>query len=216
LARLLFGGVSDYYHEKTKYNDYKETRSPLDKYGRRLYDDFTDDEWNKFYNFIAYCIQLSKRFGKINPPMENLEKRQLRRAMITGVSREEEFFNWANDYFKPKPDNVELTTEFSPSDAPYGYFNMLIFRDAAYDTFVKTLADVHARKYTPQIFKKAVASWCEYYSYTLNPKHVCTDKNRIIRTVDGKTRECFFISTLPQEELDSIVLTPEEEGKLPF
>jgi hypothetical protein len=216
LARLLFGGVSDYYHERTKYNDYKETRSPLDKYGRRLFDDFTDEEWNKFYNFVAYCIQLHKRFGKINPPMENLEKRQLRRAMITGVSREEEFFTWANDYFKPKPDNVELTTEFSPTDAPYGYLNMLIFRDAAYETFVKTLADVHARKYTPQIFKKAVGSWCEYYGFTLNPRHVCTDKNRIIRTVDGKTRECFYISTLPQAELDNIVLSPEIEDKLPF
>ena len=99
LARILNAGVSDYYHERTKYNDYKETRTPLTKFGKRLYDDFTDEEWNKFYNLCACAIQLQMKFFKIQPPMANLEKRQLRREMTKGVTRDEEFWIWANSWF---------------------------------------------------------------------------------------------------------------------
>lgn len=217
MRRLLFGGVSDYYHERTKYNDYKETRSPLDKYGRRIYDDFKDEEWNQYFNFVAYCIQLYKRFDKINPPMGNLEKRQLRRAMITGVSREEEFFIWANGYFYKKPDEVELIDDLSPTDNEVGYFNTFIFRDVAYDHFLSKLGKVHAAKYTPQMFKKAMTCWCEYYGYTLNPEVLCQkESNKITKTIMGKTREFFYISTMPKQQLESMELTTEVEDKLPF
>jgi hypothetical protein len=36
------------------------------------------------------------KFFKIQPPMANLEKRQLRREMTKGVTRDEEFWIWAN------------------------------------------------------------------------------------------------------------------------
>ena len=66
IARILNGAASDYYHERTKFNDYKESRSPLTKFNRLLFDDFTEEEWNKFYNFMAYCIQLQMRFSKFS------------------------------------------------------------------------------------------------------------------------------------------------------
>jgi hypothetical protein len=90
-------------HEKTKYNNYKETRSPLLKFGKELFTEFTEEEWVKFYNFMAYCIQLQMRFFKIQPPMDNLVKRQLRRLMTRGLSKDEEFFNWANNYLWSHP-----------------------------------------------------------------------------------------------------------------
>lgn len=216
IARILNAAVSDYYHEKTKYNDYRETRSPYSKFGRMLFDEFTEEEWNKFYNFMAYCIQLQMRFFKIQPPMADLEKRQLRRQMVKGVSRDEEFFKWANHYFQvcdgPRPD-------FSPEDK--GYFNVLIKREAAFENFKATLTDVQARKFKSTLFRSSLKAWCEYYGYELNPVAICTGSNaeedrRILKTIEGKTTECFFISTAPVSDNDAEKLTEEEEEDLPF
>ena len=212
LSRLLFVAVSDYYHESTKYNDYRETRSPLTKYNRRLFDDFTDEEWVKFYNLVAYCIQMVMRFpGKIHPPMENLEKRQLRRAMIKGVTKDEEFFVWANNYYIKKPEDVRLQTDYSPND--HGYFYTFIVKESAFLNFKNTLSDTHQRKYTAQQFKKATMAWCEYYGYEFNPISKCNlkENRKITKNVDGKTQECFYIGTKP-----TVKLTKEEEGKMLF
>jgi len=213
LARLLFAAVSDYYHESTKYNDYKETRSPKTKYGRLLFDDFTPEEWNKFHNLIAYCIQMAMRFDeKIHPPMENLEKRQLRRSMLKGVTKDEEFFHWANSYFVVLPDSIKITDNISPDD--HGYLNTFILRESAFNAFKSTLSDSHQRKYTAQQFKKAVKAWCEYYGYEINPLQYCNIKEarKITKNIQGKTQEVFFISTAkPGEEL-----TPDEAEGMPF
>ena len=217
IARILNCAVSDYYHEKTKYNDYRETRSPLSKFGRMLFDEFTEEEWNKFYNFMAYCIQLQMRFFKIQPPMANLEKRQLRRLMIKGVSKDEEFFKWANIYFAVPPDP---RPDFSPDDR--GYFNVLIKRENAFEAFKATLTDIQSRKFKAPQFKESLKAWCEYYGYELNPVNLCTGANadtdrRILKTIEGKTTECFYISTAP-EELAAFDDEPTEEEKdnLPF
>jgi len=194
IGRMLNCGVSDYYHEATKFNDYKETRTPLLKFGRRLYDDFTAEEWVKFYNLIAYCIQLQMRFYKIQPPMMNLEKRQLRRAMSQGLGKDEDFFHWANDYFTPMIITPPL--EYSPADT--GYFNTFIFREYAFNAFLEKLTKKQAADYRSNKFKTHLQSWCDYYGYTLNPEEMCTgDKSqrRILKTIERVTRECFFIST---------------------
>jgi len=220
MARILNCAVSDYYHEKTKYNNYKETRSPLLKFGRELFTEFTEEEWVKFYNFMAYCIQLQMRFFKIQPPMDNLVKRQLRRLMTRGLSRDEEFFTWANNYFVVAP---YPRPEISPEEQ--GYFNVLIRRNAAFENFRKSLTDVQMRKYKAQQFRTSLEAWCEYHGFELNPVHLCTGKNaqeerRIIKTIEGVTTECFYISTLPlqekEEPREEETITAQEKKLLPF
>lgn len=206
VARLINAGVSDYYHEATKFNDYKETRTPLTKFGKRLYDDFTDEEWIKFYNLIAYCIQMMQRFYKINPPAGNLDKRQLRRSMSQGLGRDEDFFNWANDYFirydgKEKPD-------IAPKEA--GYLNTYIVKEIAFENLQNRLTAKQKSDYRITKFKKQVIAWCEYWGYEYNPSSLCNGEEkarRIIKSIDGNPTECFFISTtkeivnpLPAEE----------------
>lgn len=237
MARILNCAVSDYYHEKTKYNDYKETRSPLTKFGKELFTEFTEEEWSKFYNFMAYCIQLQMRFFKIQPPMENLVKRQLRRLMTRGLSKDEEFFNWANHYFVIAPKDEERPP-VSPDE--HGYFNCLIKRNVAFEKFKETLTDVQTRKYKAPQFRQSLEAWCEYYGYELNPEWLCTGKNadddrRIIKSIDNKTTECFYISTappadmieekevkgekikaLPEEMIEESELIEEEIYTLPF
>lgn len=224
IARILNGAASDYYHEKTKFNDYKESRSPLTKFGRLLFDDFTEEEWIKFYNFMAYCVQLQMRFFKIQPPMDNLLKRQLRRLMTKGVSKDEEFFIWANHYFTIPPDPRPAV---SPENV--GYFNVYFKREAAFDNFKLTLNASQISKYKSNQFKTSLEAWCEYHGYTLNPIHLCTGTNagedrRIIKKIDEKTTECFFISTLSvqavdedeQGNADENLLTKKEADDMPF
>ncbi len=195
IGRILSCSISDYYHEKTKFNSYRESRSPLTKFGRRLYDDFTHDEWIRFYNFMAYCIQLNMRFHKINPPSGNILKRQLRRLMAQGLGREEEFFRWANDYFIPKPSNFHDL--YSPPEC--GYLNTLIIKDVAFDNFKTTLTNKQRNEYKSSKFKKHLESWCEYYSFELNPIALCTDPDnrRILKSMGGKTSELVFINSIP-------------------
>lgn len=147
--------------------------------------------------------------------MANLEKRQLRRLMIRGVSKDEEFFKWANSYFTIPPED---RPKVSPPE--HGYFNVLIKRELAFENFKALLTDVQQRKFKAQQFRQSLEAWCEYYGYELNPLQMCTGTNaaedrRILKSIDGKTTECFFISTTPIQ-IGADDLTPDEEEKLPF
>jgi len=190
--RLLNCAVSDFYHERTKVNDYRESRSPLTKFNRRLYDDFTEEEWVKFYNLVAYCIQLQQRFFKIQPNMTNLDKQQYRKTMAAGLGKEEEFLKWANIYFQKcigeKPD-------YSPDHV--GYFNVPIKRNVAFKIFTATLSPKQASDYKANRFKTHLEAWCQYHGYVLNPEDKINDKlnNRITKTIEGDSTEVFFIST---------------------
>jgi hypothetical protein len=215
VGRLLNASVSDYYHQQSKFNDYKETRSPLDKFGRRLYDDFTPEEWVKFYNLIAYAIQLQMRFHKIQPPTGNLEKRQLRRIMAQGLGRDEEFFRWANDYFILQHKHFE--TGYSPAEN--GYLDTYIIRDNAFENFTATLTNKQRNEYKSGKFKKHLEAWCEYHDLELNPLRVCTDttNKRILKSIDNRTREVIWLSK-KTIEADKLIIQapPEPDDAMPF
>jgi hypothetical protein len=192
-ARILYETVSDYYHERTGDNDYLETRKPDLKFGRKLYENFTQEEWNKFYNLIAYAIQLQMRFYKINPPQGNIRKRELRREMQSGIGNTDDFFKWANTYFVDKPE--DCLDEFSPLGE--GYFNTFINKTALYEEFLKTLSKKQQSDYRISNFKKHIELWCKYHDYQFNPKSLLTDaKNgRIIKKVNAKSEEFIYIAT---------------------
>ena len=185
----------------------------MTKFGRRIYDDFTDEEWLKFYNFTAYCIQLQMRFHKIQPPAGNIDKRQLRRDMSQGLGRDEEFFRWANDYFIPMP--AAYTDMYSIAEN--GYFNTFIQRKIAFDNFTDTLTSKQKHEYKEGKFKKHLEAWCEYHGHKLNPEEVCTDvpSRRILRSFDQKTKEFFYISKGSANTQPAIAPLPPEEI-LPF
>lgn len=204
LARLLNSGISDYYHEKTSYNEYQETRTPGTQFGKQLYDDFTEEEWIKFFNLAAYAIQLQMRFFKIQPPMANLEKRQLRRDMSKGLGRDEEFWIWVNTYFVVVPETFQ--DEFCPGNQ--GYFNRYVKREYAFENFKGTLTKLQSTKYRATQFKKSLQSFCTYFGYELNPLHLCSNEQnkklrRITKTVDNENSEYFFISTTSLLQGDS-------------
>lgn len=200
-ARLLYMVFSDYYHEKTAENDYLETRSIRDDFGRNLMtNDYTEEDWNQDLNFFAQCLQfylaMADKGIKIQPPMENIIKRKYKADM--GAS----FEDWAYGYFAEEGEHV----------------NQFIQRDIAYDDFV-AFAKVPKSYWTMQRFTKALkgfANLCPYIE-VLNPEELLNASGRLLRKVEGQTKEMIFLRTIPKgSESATFIPDIDSNGNIPF
>lgn len=167
--RLLYTVFSDYYHEQGETSDYNESRSPKDDFGRSLFTDFTEDEWNHFYNFMSQCLQFYLNHDKINPPMDNVTKRNLQTEM--GLS----FHAWADVFFSEESSNRDK----------------LIIKKDAMEIYIKD----NNVKWTTQKFTTALKAWCKYNGFTYNPKDLQNGQGRIVRKPHDKTEEMIYIQT---------------------
>ncbi len=180
LDRLLYTVFSDYYH-KDNNGFYLENRSPKDDFGKNiLNEDFTTAEWNDFYNFMIQCCNLYMQHEKIEPPMNNIEKRNLISEMGSA------FHEWADVYFSEEMNTLDT----------------LVPKVEAFEDFKKATN----AKWTSQKFRKAIMAWSKYYGFELNPKEFQNSQGRISRkwpegAPDAKATELIYIRTkLPKQE----------------
>ena len=167
-ARLLYMVFSDYYHQKTEENDYRESRSIRDDFGKDLFSrTYSEDEWNQDLNFILQCVRfylsVSGEPVKLLPPMANIIFRKHKQDM--GAN----FEDWAQVYFHP--DSGRLDT-FVP-------------RTKAFEDFKAHGGKVQGM--TSQKFLKkleAFALLCPWVE-ELNPAEVRNNSGRIIRREEG-------------------------------
>lgn len=175
-GRKLVSAFSDYYHEKTE--RYESAWTPKDDFGRRLFDDFTVEEWNLFYNTMLRCLQFYLAAEeKVNAPMGAVEKRSYMSIMA------DSFKQWADVYF-----SVEL-----------GRLDKLIPRTEAQEDFKRVSGLKNA---TSQGFAKRMKAFCDFYGYTYDPFELRNEQGRIIRRIDGYPSpvECIYVQT--QKELN--------------
>jgi hypothetical protein len=175
--RILYTAFSDYYHKKDSDGEYSDTRTPDMEFGKNLFTDFTEIEWNKFYNIMALCLQTFLKFEeKIEPPMMNIEKRNLKSSIGS-------LFDWFTDYFS---DNDNLNNDIVKNE---------MIKQCVTATSYKNL--------TSTKFKDKLQAYCKYRSWILNPEFMLTDvKNkRITKTIDYKTCEVFHIYTKSSDNL---------------
>jgi len=144
--RMHYIVFSDYY------NDH---RKPVDEFGSLFFDEWDKKQWNLFYNLIAYSIQLYFKFGLIEAPSRNIEKRRLRQMMG------EEFLTWAEEYYAPKQQN-----DFNASS---GNLELKIARKELYDDFKTRLRGKLLDFYSATRFGKCVRFYCKYKGYHFNP-----------------------------------------------
>lgn len=206
--RLLFSVLSDYYHHGPN-DEFESARTPSTEFGKNLFRDFDENEWNMACNLIAQCIKLHLSIPKIDPPMANVEKRNL--VGIMG----DQFLDWAEVFFSKAA----------------GRLNANVVREQAFNDFI--LAS--KLKWSSNKFKSAVKAFCKYKEYTFNPKDLCNDDHdRIIgshydefakkmvskemfhiRTADIPVQnEAIFVKDL-KANISGIV-QQDEEGGLPF
>lgn len=186
--RLLFCSYSDYYHEN-KDGEYREARNISDDFGgRNLFRDFTNEEWNSFYNFSAQCLRFYLSHPtKINPPMDNVTKRSLRAEMG------EPFEGWADAFFATKDTNPSTLEE-----GEYKYLDQYFSKAFAFEEFLKATKQ---NKWTSNKFKKALKAYCQLNNYIFNPKELHNKDGRMIQRVDDKTQEVIYIRTIEIPEV---------------
>jgi hypothetical protein len=182
LRRLLFVVFSDYYHQQTDDNDYKESRRIFDDFDMELGGDkYTEAMWNDDVNFLIDCLQFyltaSKHVVKIVPPMDRIRDR------ISIQIMGNQFYQWAEVYFHKDGDMVDR----------------LIDKQEAFMNFV---SESNLRSWTTNKFTKAMkefAAKCEWIE-ELNPKVLTNDnKGRIIRQRLGKSVEMYYLKTYGKE-----------------
>ena len=78
-------------HELEFSQYYNGQRTPYDEFKRQLFDDWTQEDWTKFDNYMVYCLQMYLNNGLIKQEAKNIKTRKL----IAETSLE--FWDWAND-----------------------------------------------------------------------------------------------------------------------
>lgn len=193
-ARILYTVFSDYYHERTENNSYRETRKIQHDFGKDLFGpDYTESEWNADFNFFAQCIRFYLSVPaplKINPPMGNVTLRNLLAEMGQA------FKDWADAYFYVDEKTLEGDN-----------VNRVIAKEDALNEFIKK---TNNKGWTTNKFTKAVKSFCRFYGYTYNPKAFCNAQGRISRKVDGTTKDMIYIQT--QAKVKPEELHDDNEG----
>jgi len=157
LRRILFYVCGDYYHyNPPDSKEYNEARDPKDDFGKNLFSDFTEDEWNYFINVAAYCCSAYMNYGKIDPPMDNVNQRNLLTIMNANLKE------WADVYFAPES----------------GRLNEFVPKTEAFDDFMKAS---NQKGWSSQRFNRSIEAWCLYYHYEHNPIELHNKDGRVIR-----------------------------------
>lgn len=178
LRRLLFVVFSDYYHQQTDDNDYRETRRIFDDFDLELGGEkYTEANWNDDINFLIDCLQFyltaSQKVVKIVPPMDRIKDR------ISIQIMGNQFRQWAEVYFSANGPKV----------------NCLIDKQEAFSQFVN---ESNVRSWTTNKFTKAMKEFCAQCEWIeeLNPAELTNDnKGRIIRQRMGKSVEMYYLKT---------------------
>lgn len=200
LRRLLFTVFGDYYHVEND-GEYNESRDPKDDFGKSLFDDFTEEEWNLFCNFMAQCTRWHMNFKKIEPPMGNVMKRNLM-GFIGNAFR-----MWADVYFSEESGNRDAC----------------VIKKLAMDDFAR---ETRMTGITTQGFTSKIHAWCRFKGLILDPKELTNKDGRIIKSLPSyeydhrnrswiktshkKTTELIYIQT-PGSDITERVVDPCDE-----
>lgn len=188
--RKLVTAFSDYYHENN--GSYRETRGPSDDFDdKQLFYDFDQDDWNRLYNFLAQCLAFYLSCPeKINPPMSNIQKRNLLSSMGN------RFFDWAEVYFAPE--NGRLDKVVSKKEAKIEY------------TTAEQIKELSTQKFTEYCKKYAA-----YHGYIFQPEEMLNSQGRLLRDIGGVKQECIYFKTLLPHP-DQPEINPETGDDMPF
>ena len=119
-TNYTIGGVGGSFERRKwelEFSSYFSSKhTPLNEFGKMLFDEWCSAEWLKFYNYMLYCLQLYLKNGLVKHEFQNLETRKF----IKETSFE--FYEWINE-----PENLE--------------FNIRIYKRTLFNTFIEEYPD---------------------------------------------------------------------------
>ena len=187
VARMLVVPFSDYYHQQTPKNTYRESRSVRDDLGHDLMTDEYEG-WLADVQFVLQCEQfyLSQlpTGRRIEPPMDNVRRRQQR------ASLGKTFEAWASDYFAPGSPNLDVK---------------LVQANVVTDY----LSETGQHSVNKGIFTQKLKAYCEYADHIdcYNPKDVTgnmEDGERWRCRDNGKVTQYIYVRSLQACHCDSV------------
>lgn len=123
--------------ELSEYFSYKHT--PLDEFGHMLFDEWGDEEWKRFDNFMINCAQYYLQNGLVKHDFNNLEIRKF----IKNTSYE--FYEWSKDH-----ENIPFNVRCNKKQ----YYNIFIEEYQDYKKFL-----------SQKRFKQWLEHYCNFYDY---------------------------------------------------
>lgn len=169
--RILYIAFSDYYHSENVRTGEAE-RNVRQDLGIELFRDFSRDDWSDFYNLMANALQiylLDPIGEKINPPMGNIQHKNM--SSTIG----ENFLEWAEVKFS----------------AGSPYLDCYLIRQELQASFYEDTK----QKITPASFKRKLELFCIFKHLRLNPSELLQKDGRIVKTIDGKPAEVFYLQS---------------------
>ncbi|WP_018629231.1 bifunctional DNA primase/polymerase [Niabella aurantiaca] len=135
-------------------------KTPLDEFGHLLFDDWDNDEWNRFYNFMFFCIRYYLKNGIV-------DLKQSRNYKLKKLKSQwgEEFVSWFEDYSANGCSKLQKVSDLR-------------------EEFL-TISGVDGKEYSMKRFKKAVKTCSENFSLKLVEKKVREDGNRLYMGLDA-------------------------------
>ncbi|WP_343692782.1 bifunctional DNA primase/polymerase [Chitinophaga sp.] len=126
-------------------NYFSPNNTPLDEYGHLLFEDWEADEWNRFYNFMFYCVRLYLKQGIIDLQQgDNYRRKKIK------VQFGEEFMDWFEEYSgNGCAQWKEVTSMYSEFLGVNGF---------------------ERKDYSQKRFKKGLQTAAENFGYTLETK----------------------------------------------
>lgn len=179
--RTWFTGFSSYYHPEDQSLGLSE-RSPRTEFGCNIPKDYNETDKNRFFNFMAYCLHTYIKFGiRVNPPMENIEKRMMQRNLT------DEFIWWADEYFENQ-------------------LNMDLDKNLVFEAWkIGCLSETVAKNVKTSTLKKKMEEYCRYHKHIFNPSDLLVTESDIKRGekrgyADGKDIHYWHIRTADMQE----------------
>lgn len=124
--------------EMSDYFSYKHT--PLDEFGHLLFDDWDENEWLMFDNYMINCVKYYLENGLTKHDFKNLEVRKF----IKNTSFE--FYEWSK-----AEDNIEFNTRCQKS--------------TYYESFTNEYPDFKTYKLSQKRFTQWIEHYCKFYNY---------------------------------------------------
>lgn len=147
--RQLLLGFSDWYNE---------THKPVDDFGKLFFDEWDTDQFNLFYNFAAFCLHTYFKYGIIQAPQHELQKRKVRQDIGESI------LEWADVYFS-NPTNLNVQIIKSDMYSIKSDEAKSLKRGSGFaDSFPSDARWIDIRK-----FKKRLKKYCEYKGFMFNP-----------------------------------------------
>lgn len=153
---------------------YSSSFTPFNDFGHLLFDDWDNDQWNLFFNFMLIAVQFYLNNGLLSYEHKNLEKRKLS-AVVP-----DEFIDFIIN-------NIESEKLYNKKDI--------------FENFLKEYADF-SRNYQPNITQKRFTTWLKHYS-TYNNLNLGEPKETKITSDKKKVTVYYFRISKPNPDIEN-------------